>query len=48
VLRKRLLGYAMFETGPLEGRVYAALRDYLSAAIGGLVNDSGRLANTDP
>jgi DNA-binding LacI/PurR family transcriptional regulator len=46
VLRKRLLGYAMFEAGPLEGRVYAALRDYLSAAIGGLVNDAGRLPST--
>jgi hypothetical protein len=36
VLGKRQLGYVVFETGPLEGRVYAALRDYLSAAIGGL------------
>ncbi len=33
VLQGRYLGYAAFETGPLEGRVYAALRDYLSAAI---------------
>jgi hypothetical protein len=37
VLRQRRLGYVMFETGPLEGRVYAALRDHLSAAIGGLI-----------
>ena len=37
VLRQRRLGYVMFETGPLEGRVYAALRDHLSAAVGGLI-----------
>jgi DNA-binding LacI/PurR family transcriptional regulator len=36
VLGRRPLGYVVFETGPLEGRVYAALRDYLSAAIGGM------------
>jgi DNA-binding LacI/PurR family transcriptional regulator len=40
VLRKRQLGYVVFETGPLEGRIYTALRDYLSAAVGGLVNAS--------
>jgi DNA-binding LacI/PurR family transcriptional regulator len=38
VLRKQQLGYVIFETGPLEGRIYTALRDYLSAAVGGLVN----------
>jgi DNA-binding LacI/PurR family transcriptional regulator len=36
VVRQRRLGYVVFETGALEGRVYAALRDHLSAAIGGL------------
>jgi hypothetical protein len=36
VLRKRLLGYVVFEAGPLDGRIYAALRDSLSAAINGL------------
>jgi DNA-binding LacI/PurR family transcriptional regulator len=36
VLMQRRLGYALFETGPLDGRVYAALRDHLSAAIGNL------------
>jgi len=34
VLRDELLGYVVFETGPLDGRIYAALRDSLSAAIG--------------
>lgn len=33
VLRGRALGYAVFETGPLDGRIYASLRDSLSAAI---------------
>jgi hypothetical protein len=37
VLKQRRLGYVVFETGPLEGRVYAALRDQLSAAVGGLI-----------
>jgi DNA-binding LacI/PurR family transcriptional regulator len=37
VFKQRRLGYAMFELGPLGGRVYAALRDHVSAAIGGLV-----------
>jgi DNA-binding LacI/PurR family transcriptional regulator len=37
VLRQRRLGYVVFETGALEGRVYATLRDQLSAAIGGLL-----------
>lgn len=37
VLKQKRLGYAVFELGPLEGRVYAALRDQLSAAIGGLL-----------
>jgi DNA-binding LacI/PurR family transcriptional regulator len=36
VLKQRRLGYVVFEVGPLEGRIYAALRDYLSAAIGGI------------
>lgn len=36
VARKRKLGYVLFETGQLDGRVYAALRDYLSAAVAGL------------
>jgi hypothetical protein len=36
VLRKRLIGYVVFEAGPLDGRIYASLRDSLSAAIGGL------------
>lgn len=36
VVRQRRLGYVVFEAGPLEGRVYAALRDYLSAAIASL------------
>jgi hypothetical protein len=36
VLMQRRLGYVVFETGPLEGRVYAALRDHLSVAISGL------------
>ena len=37
VVRERRLGYVMFAAGPLEGRVYASLRDALSAALGGLV-----------
>jgi DNA-binding LacI/PurR family transcriptional regulator len=37
VRRQRRLGYVVFETGALEGRVYASLRDQLSAAIGGLL-----------
>ena len=37
VFKRRRLGYAVFELGPLEGRVYAALRDHLSAAVGGLL-----------
>jgi hypothetical protein len=37
VLKQRRLGYAMFELGPLDGRVYAALRDHVSAAIAGLL-----------
>jgi DNA-binding LacI/PurR family transcriptional regulator len=41
VLRNELLGYVVFETGPLDGRIYAALRDSLSAAI-------GLVASTDP
>jgi DNA-binding LacI/PurR family transcriptional regulator len=36
VARQRRLGYVVFETGGLEGRVYAALRDQLSAALAGL------------
>jgi DNA-binding LacI/PurR family transcriptional regulator len=40
VLRGRSLGYVVFETGPLDGRVYAALRDSLSAAIAGLSLDA--------
>lgn len=36
IARKQHLGYVLFETGQLEGRVYAALRDYVSAAITGL------------
>lgn len=36
VLRGHPLGYVVFETGPLDGRIYASLRDSLSAAIGGL------------
>ena len=36
VVQKRRLGYVMFETGPLEGRVYVCLRDQLSAAIAGV------------
>jgi len=36
VLRQRLLGYVVFEAGPLDGRIYASLRDGLSAAIGSL------------
>ena len=35
VLRRRLLGYVVFESGPRDGRIYASLRDTLSAAIGG-------------
>jgi DNA-binding LacI/PurR family transcriptional regulator len=47
VLMQRRLGYVVFETGPLEGRVYAALRDHLSAAIGGLLAaESSRLSET--
>lgn len=42
VLQKQLLGYVIFETGPLEGRVYAALRDHLSAAIGALLSADPR------
>ncbi len=38
VRRQRRLGYVIFETGALEGRVYASLRDQLSAAIGGLLD----------
>jgi hypothetical protein len=37
VLRQRRLGYAVFELGPLEGRMYATLRDHVSSAIGGLL-----------
>jgi phosphoserine phosphatase RsbU/P len=40
VLKQRRLGYAVFELGPLEGRVYAALRDHVSAGIGGLLASS--------
>jgi hypothetical protein len=40
VLKQRRLGYTVFELGPLEGRVYAALRDHVSAAIGGLLASS--------
>jgi DNA-binding LacI/PurR family transcriptional regulator len=36
LVRRRLLGYIVFETGPLDGRIYEALRDSLSAAIGSL------------
>jgi DNA-binding LacI/PurR family transcriptional regulator len=36
VLRGRRLGYVVFEAGPLDGRIYASLRDSLSAAIDGL------------
>jgi hypothetical protein len=35
VLRRKLLGYVVFESGPRDGRIYASLRDTLSAAIGG-------------
>lgn len=37
VFKRRRLGYVMFQLGPLEGRVYAALRDHVSAAVGGLI-----------
>ena len=40
IARKRSLGYVVFETGPLEGRVYAALRDQISAAMGAGLADS--------
>jgi len=36
VSRRRLLGYVVFEIGPLDGRIYETLRDSLSAAIGSL------------
>lgn len=36
VTRKRRLGYILFQTGPVEGRIYAALRDYASAAVASL------------
>ena len=36
VVQQRRLGYVMFETGALEGRVYVCLRDQLSAAIAGV------------
>jgi DNA-binding LacI/PurR family transcriptional regulator len=35
VLRRKLLGYVVFESGPRDGRIYASLRDTLSSAIGG-------------
>ncbi len=40
VLRRKLLGYVVFESGPRDGRIYASLRDTLSAAIGGAGLDS--------
>ena len=36
IVQQRRLGYVMFETGALEGRVYVCLRDQLSAAIAGV------------
>ena len=36
IAQQRRLGYVMFETGALEGRVYVCLRDQLSAAIAGV------------
>ena len=41
VLRNQRIGYVVFEMGPLDGRVYAALRDYLSASIGGILAARG-------
>jgi hypothetical protein len=41
VLRGRALGYVAFESGPLDGRIYASLRDSLSAAIAGLEQPAG-------
>lgn len=38
VCRNHRLGYIVFEAGPLDGRIYAALRDYLSAAIAGMTD----------
>jgi DNA-binding LacI/PurR family transcriptional regulator len=38
IARKRRLGYAAFEAGPLEGRVYVSLRDQLSTAIAGALS----------
>ncbi len=46
VLRGRLLGYVVFETGPLDGRIYASLRDSLSAAIEGLRSSPAGAAAT--
>jgi hypothetical protein len=36
VVRQRRLGYVVFETGAIEGRVYVCLRDQLGAAISGV------------
>jgi hypothetical protein len=32
-IRQHVLGYAVFAVGPKQGRTYAMLRDYLSAAV---------------
>ncbi|MET0410306.1 MAG: substrate-binding domain-containing protein [Polyangiaceae bacterium] len=34
IVRHRLVGYVVFAFGPAQGRSYAMLRDYLSAAVG--------------
>jgi DNA-binding LacI/PurR family transcriptional regulator len=41
ILRQRLVGYVVFAFGPAQGRSYAMLRDYLSAAVGDLASGSG-------
>jgi hypothetical protein len=35
-LKGRSLGYAVFEMGPSQGRIYSALRDYLAASLPGV------------
>jgi DNA-binding LacI/PurR family transcriptional regulator len=41
ILRHRLVGYVVFAFSPAQGRSYAMLRDYLSAAVGDLASSTG-------
>jgi hypothetical protein len=48
VLKRRMTGYVVFEAGPLDGRIYAALRDSLSAAIMTLNHEPRRPSSAPP